>query len=108
MTYTARSPERTRADVALIEDLQSVLLDMLIEKDLHQTYQRALLQSLPPEIRSRVACLLQEDKESAEYLNSRIRHGLAILAEARPGPNAYNPDRCAAREIPRPLSLEVA
>jgi hypothetical protein len=94
---------RTHSDNAMLEDLQAVLLDLLIEQGLHQKYQAQYLAGLPADLRKEVRQILQEDEETSRYMEDRIRAAIAILAEARPGPNAYNPDRPAVR-VPRPLS----
>jgi len=99
-----RNRGRSTADMALIEDLQAVLMDCLIEGGLHKEYQAAILANLPPELRSQVKAVLREDEETSRYLENRIRAALSILEEARPGPYAYDPDRPAVR-IGRPLSL---
>ena len=99
---------RTHSDNALIEDLQAVLLDCLIEHGLHQAYQVDLLASLPADLRERVASLLEEDRQFSTYVNLRVRAGLDILVEARPGPNAYNPERPAIRLVARPMSEVMA
>jgi len=97
-------PNRSHPDMALLEDLQAILVDCLIEHGLHKEYQAAILAGLPPELRSQVKAVLREDEETSRYLESRIRAALSILDEARPGPYAYDPDRPAVR-IGRPLSL---
>lgn len=93
---------RSLAETALIEDLQSILLDVLIEAGLHRKYQADILSSLPGDVRRRVGLLLQEDAETMAYLNDRIRAGLDILGQAR----TYSPDRPAVRSCPRPLAVE--
>ena len=98
----------THSTNAMIEDLQAVLLDCLIEHGIHEKYQAELLNSLPADLRERVAALLQEDREFAAYVDGRVRAGLDILAEARPGPNAYNPERPAVRVAARPFSEVMA
>jgi hypothetical protein len=95
---------RTHSDNAMLEDLQAVLLDCLIERGLHKEYQAGILSAIPPDQRKQIQVLLQEDLETYTYLETRIREALAILAEARPGPTAYNPNRAAVR-APRPLSI---
>ena len=104
----AQDRRHTHSTNSMIEDLQSVLLDCLIEHGLHLAYQAELLESLPAEARERVASLLQEDREFSAYFHSRIRAGLDILAEARPGPDAYNPERPAIRLVARPFSEVMA
>ena len=97
-------PARTHSDNAMLEDLQAILLDMLIEHGFHEGYRAAILAGLPAEYRSMVAGAFTEEDETHRYLEDRIRAAIQILAEARPGPYAYDPDRPAVR-VARPLSL---
>ena len=87
----------------MLEDLQAVLLDCLIEQGLHVDFQAGLLAGAPAQARPSIARLISEDQETQRYINARLRDALAILAEGRPGPQAYDPDRPAVRVVARPM-----
>lgn len=97
------SDRRTHADSALIEDLQATLLGILIEIDLHRGYQAEILAQLPNDTR---AHLTSERDITDRYIRHAARTGLDMLSEARPGPYAYDPERCADRLRPARM-LEV-
>lgn len=93
---------RTLEDTAMIEDLQAVLIDALIEDGMHRYYLAEILEQVTPEQAVQLQEIAAREAAYAEYLTSRIRQAVAILAEGRPGPKAYDPDR-PARRISRPV-----
>jgi hypothetical protein len=97
----------THAVSAAIEDLQAVVLDAQIELSRSRIYRARLLAGLPEEIRPAVAQALAEEAETDRYIEDRLTAAMDILSSARPGPNAYNPNRPAVRAA-RPMMLEAS
>lgn len=95
---------RSHNDNALIEDLQAALLGILIEIDLHRKYQAEIIKQLP---RTARANLTSERDITDKYIREAARSALDMLSEARPGPYAYDPERCAIRVRPA-LVMEMA
>jgi hypothetical protein len=93
---------RTLQQVGLTENLQAILLDLLIETDLHREYQEAFIASLPPELRARAIAAAREREETIVYLYSRWHEFLEILGKER----THDPETPAIRACPRPLSVE--
>ena len=106
MENANRAKRQSNHSIAFIEDAQAVALDILIELGQHKVYQAALIAGAPPAVRQSLARMAAEDQETTEYLGDRARTLLAILAEARARPEAYDLDRPAIR-LPRPVREAV-